>query len=196
MTRDYAALALRTLQPGARLRTATAQGGERLTLDSRALSIMTDFAVVPAATIEPGATVDDANQSMIRRGVRSLIVLDAGQQIVGIVTATDVLGERPIQAALEQALPRAEVPVRDIMTPIERAEALPIEALLDARIGHVVATLERAGRQHALVVEAGPQGDVVRGIFSLTQIAAQLGIALEADSVAASFAEVEAALAR
>jgi len=196
MTRDYAALPLRTPQPGARLRTTTAQGGERLTLDSRALSIMTDFAVVPAATIEPGATVDDANQSMIRRGVRSLIVLDAGQRIVGIVTATDVLGERPIQAALERALPRAEVPIRDIMTPIERVEALPMEALLDARIGHVVATLERAGRQHALVVEAGPQGDVVRGIFSLTQIAAQLGITLEAASVAASFAEVEAALAR
>lgn len=196
MMRDYAALPLRALRPGARLRAPSAQSGERLTLDSRALSIMTDFAIVPAATITTGATVDEANQYMIRRGVRSLIVVDAAERVVGIVTATDVLGEQPIQAALEKALPRAEVPVRDIMTPLERMEALPIESLLDARIGHVVATLQRAGRQHALVVDAGPQGDVIRGTFSLTQIAAELGIILESAPVAASFAEVEAALAR
>ena len=71
-----------------------------------------------------------------------------------------------------------------------------MEALIDARIGHVVTTLERAGRHHGLVVEAGPHGDVVRGIFSLTQIAAQLGINLDVATVAESFAEVEAALAR
>jgi hypothetical protein len=45
-------------------------------------------------------------------------------------------------------------------------------------------------------VDAGPQGDVIRGTFSLTQIAAELGIILESAPVAASFAEVEAALAR
>lgn len=195
MARDYAALPLRSLRPGALLRTASLHSGERLTLDSRALDIMTDFSIVPAATTDPGATVDDANQSMIQRGVRSLIVVDSAQRIVGIVTATDVLGERPIQAALERSVPRAEVPVRDIMTPIEGIEATPLEALLDARIGHVVATLRRAGRLHALVVEAGPQDDVVRGIFSLSQIAAELGIRIEAASVATNFAEVEAALA-
>jgi CBS-domain-containing membrane protein len=196
MMRDYSALPLRALQPGTRLRTASAHGGERLTLDSRALSIMTDFAVVPAATIAPGATVDEANQYMIRRGVRSLIVVDAAQRVLGIVTATDLLGEQPIQAALERALPRAEIPVRDIMTPIDRMEALPIESMLDARIGHLVATLQRTGRQHALVVESGPQGDVIRGTFSSTQIAAELGITVEVVPVAASFAEVEAALVR
>lgn len=196
MALDYAAIALRPLRSGARLRAASPHGGERLTLDSRALSIMTDFAVVPAATAAPDTAVDEANRLMIGRGVRSLIVLDASGVVAGIVTATDILGERPVQASLASGVPRAQVPVREIMTPAAQIEALPIEALLDARIGHVVATLQRAGRQHALVVEAGPGGDVVRGMFSLTQIASELGLQLEVAKVASSFAEVEAALAR
>jgi CBS domain containing-hemolysin-like protein len=196
MTLDYAALPLRRLRSGARLRAATPHSGERLTLDSRALSVMTDFAIVPAATIEPDASVEDANRSMIRRGVRSLIVIDHAHGVLGIITATDVLGERPMQVALERNLKRHEVAVREVMTPLERIEALPIDALIDAKIGHVAATLAKAGRQHALVVESGAAGDSVRGIFSLTQIAADLGIAIESTAVAGTFAEVEAALGR
>jgi CBS domain-containing protein len=196
MTLDYAALPLRRLMAGARLRAATPHSGERLTLDSRALSVMTDFAVVPAATIEPDASVDDANRSMIRRGVRSLIVVDHSHRVLGIITATDILGERPMQVAHEHRVKHHEVPVREVMTPLERMEALPIDALIDARIGHVAATLRKAGRQHALVVESGADGDTVRGIFSLTQIAADLGVSIESSSVAGTFAEVEAALGR
>jgi len=196
MPLDYSVLPLRGLAARAGLRAVTPQSGERLTLDSRALSVMTDFAVVPAATIEPHASVDDANRSMIRRGVRSLIVVDHDRRVLGIITATDVLGERPMQIALARGVKHDEVLVREIMTPGERIEALPIDTLLDAKIGHVVATLARAGRQHALVVEQTPGGDVVRGIFSLTQIAAQLGISIEANTVAGTFAEVEAALVR
>lgn len=196
MTLDYAALPLRALAPGALLRPATPHGGERLTLDSRALTVMTDFAVVPAATIEPDASVDDANRSMIRRGVRSLIVIDHDRHVLGIITATDVLGERPMQLALERNVQHHEILVRELMTAIDRMEVLPLDALLDAKIGHVVATLRKAGRQHALVAEEGPGGDVIRGIFSLSQIAAQLGISIEANAIAATFAEVEAALIR
>jgi CBS domain-containing protein len=184
MPLNYAALPLRSLASGARIRGATPHGGERLTFESRALRVLTDFAVVPAATVEPGMPLGEANEYMIRRGVRSLIVVDGAGRVAGIITANDILGERPIQAALERNVPRAEVAVREVMTPADRMEALPLESLLDARIGHVVATLQRAGRQHALVVERGADGDVVRGIFSLSQIAAELGITIESAGVA------------
>jgi CBS domain containing-hemolysin-like protein len=194
MSLDYAALPLRPLVHGARIRAATPHGGERPTLESRALRLMTDFAVVPAAAVEPGMALHDANQYMIRRGVRSLLVVDAAGRIEGIVTANDILGERPLQVALERGVRSAELAIREVMTPAERMEALPLESLLDARVGHVVATLQRAGRQHALVVERAGEGDIVRGIFSLSQIAAELGITLEYTEVASTFAEVEAAL--
>lgn len=196
MTLDYAPLPLRPLANGVGLRAATPHSGERLTLDSRALSVMTDFAIVPAATIEPSASVDDANRFMIHRGVRSLLVADHAERVVGMITASDMLGERPMQIALERNVPHHEVRVREIMTPVNRMEAVPVEALMDAKIGHVIAMLRKAGRQHALVVERGARGDMVRGIFSLSHIAAALGISIETVAVAGTFAEVEAALVR
>lgn len=193
MTRDFAPLASPLLPPDVRL-PASGQSANRPGLDSPAIDLMTDFTVVTPATIEAGATVDDANQFMIRRAVRSLLVTDSGGRVLGIITANDVLGERPVTVALERKITHAEVLVRDVMTPAERLEALRYEDVESARVGHVVATLARAGRRHTLVIESGPAGNTVRGIFSITHIAAALGIALEAPAIASTFAEVEAAL--
>ena len=64
----------------------------------------------------------------------------------------------------------------------------------------MVATLRLAGRHHALVVEAikgAPNSELtVRGIFSLTQIARQLGIPPQPiHDIARTFAEIEAVIA-
>jgi len=61
-----------------------------------------------------------------------------------------------------------------------------------ARVGHVLETLRRAGRQHILVVDAERR---VCGIFSLTQIARQLGVSVATGgAVARTFSEIEAAI--
>lgn len=193
MPRNYTPLASPPLALGARL-PVPGQNTGRSGLDSPALELMTDFTIVPAATIEPNATIDEANQSMIRRAVRSLLVTDREQRVIGIITASDLLGERPVRIALERKVAHTEILVRDVMTPAERLEALRIEEVESVKVGHVVATLAHAGRQHTLVVQSGPDGDVVCGIFSLTHIAAALGIALEAPEIATTFADVEAAL--
>lgn len=193
MPRNYTPLASPPLALGARL-PVLGQNTGRSGLGSPALELMTDFTIVPAATIEPNATIDEANQSMIRRAVRSLLVTDRERRVIGIITASDLLGERPVRIALERKVGHTEILVRDVMTPTERLEALRIEEVESAKVGHIVATLAHAGRQHTLVVQGGPDGDVVCGIFSLTHIAAALGIALEAPEIATTFADVEAAL--
>jgi len=87
--------------------------------------------------------------------------------------------------------------VRDVMTPQRQLEALRLEEVRTSRVGHVVATLRRAGRQHTLVVEQDSNGrQVVRGLFSATQIARQLGVTIQTDEVARTFYEIEAQLAR
>jgi hypothetical protein len=66
-----------------------------------------------------------------------------------------------------------------------------------AKVGHIVATLQSTGRQHALVVEQDASGrQVVRGVFSATQVARQLGVAIPTSEIARTFAEIEAQLAR
>jgi CBS-domain-containing membrane protein len=135
---------------------------------------------------------------MIFRGVRLLLVVDEKESVVGVITATDILGERPMLVAAERGLRHREITVADIMTPASRADALALADVERARVGHILETLRRVGRQHALVVEnpGGGRGTMVRGIFSLSQIARQLGISLHTSEVARTFAEIEAAIGR
>jgi CBS domain-containing protein len=155
---------------------------------------MTDFSLTLAATIEPETGIEDANDYMKRRGVRALLVIDAERGVVGMLTATDVLGEKPVQLALEREVRRQEIRVADVMTPRAHLELLAYEEVRRARVGHIVATLKEAGRQHFLVAERSADEERVRGIFSLTQIARQLGAQLQPNTFAQSFAEIEAAL--
>jgi len=166
-------------------------------LDSPALDVMTDLKRVQAVTIGPDATLNAANKAMVRNTVRSLLVADEKRCILGIITSTDTLGEKPMQIVLERGIRHEEVTVRDIMTPRDRLEVLDLEDVRAAEVGHVVATLKRTGRQHALVAEEVASGrQMIRGIFSASQISRQLGIEINASQIASTFAEIEAAIAR
>lgn len=90
-----------------------------------------------------------------------------------------------------------ELSVRDIMVATEQLDAVHLSDVLRSEVGHVVATLKDCGRQHALVMETVEEGAMaVRGIFSASQIARQMGIPLQTAEVARTFAEIEAAIAR
>jgi CBS domain-containing protein len=193
------------------LRHSKARAGERhvlplpgsaapVQLDSPATAVMTDLRQVSAVCIDRNASIASANRLMIGRGVRALFVVGDARQIFGIITATDILGERPIQFAQARNIHYDDVAVGDLMTPAERLEVLDLQDVLRARVGDIVATLKLAGRQHALVDEATEGASVghrtVRGIFSLAQIARQLGIpAQQVHDIARTFAEIEAAIA-
>jgi CBS domain-containing protein len=203
MDREYQELPLRELGPGAGFRRPQQPQPARVTLESPALEVMTDLARVSPATIRPQAPLEGANQFMISRGVRLLLVVDVRDTVVGVLTATDVLGEKSLRVAVERGIKRDELTAGDLMTPAESVEVIALRDVEGARVGHVLETLRRAGRQHALVVEeegaagAGPRRAAVRGIFSVSQLARQLGLLLpQAGEVARTFAEIEAALGR
>jgi CBS domain protein len=188
-------------EPGTSYRLKIQSRAVRVTADSAAIDVMTDLSRVAAATIDGHATIDEAHHAMIAHGVRALFVVEAGDIVRGIITATDVLGERPIQFAEQRGLRHAEVLVRDVMTAAELLEVMAFDDVLHARVGDVVAALRLSGRQHALVIESAEQADgtaamrTVRGIFSVTQIARQLGLPLQlTHDVARTFAEIEAAI--
>ena len=168
----------------------------RVALDSPAVDTMTDFKRVAAVTIDPQAAVDDANRKMIENGIRLLLVVEHHDLVLGIVTASDILGEKPMQIVQERGVRHSEITVRDIMTPHETLEVIQLRDVLGARVGHVVATLQRARRQHAMVVEPneGDSCQAVRGLFSAAQIARQLGVPVHVGDVACTFTEIEALL--
>ena len=207
--RDYHALPIRELGDGAGFRRPTQAQAGRVTSESPAVHVMTDLLSVSPATIRPHAPLSGANQFMITRGVRLLLVVDEQHDtILGVLTASDLLGERPMLVATGRGLRRDELTVADVMTPVTQVEVVALADVEGSRVGHVLETLRRAGRQHALVVDydtVPPAGllerptlrTMVRGIFSISQIARQLGVALPAGGeVALTFSEIEAALAK
>jgi CBS domain-containing protein len=192
MDRDYSALDHLPLSAGARV--ASPPPPPRLTLESPAIEAMTDLRRVAASTIATDRTIEECNAVMVARAIRLLFVEDAQGRVLGVITATDLLGEKPVRFMQERALRRHEILVSDLMTPASALEALDLQAVASAQVGHVVATLRRAGRQHTFVTDEG--GRRICGIFSATHIARRLGIELSTHEVAASFAQIEAALAR
>jgi CBS-domain-containing membrane protein len=156
---------------------------------------MTDLKRVAAAVISPQDTMDQAHAFMVKRGVRMLLAVDDRGSLAGIITTNDILGERPVAIVQDRRIRHGEILVADVMTPAERLEAFDMRSLQSARVGQVVASLMHSRRHHALVVQAGADGQrEVRGIISLSQIARQLGMPLQLPAQAESFAEIEAAL--
>lgn len=193
---SYPPLTARLLKPGASFFSPTQVLPEQVSLEHPATDVMTDLKQVSAVVIRPDDTVDEAHQRMIQRGVRLLLVLDHARRVVGLLTATDILGEKPMTAAAERGCRRENVLVSDIMTPQERLEVLDMTDVASARVGHIVATLTASGRQHAMAVDRDAQGtEKVRGLFSATQIARQLGAAVPTVERARTFAEIKSALA-
>lgn len=166
-------------------------------VDSAALQVMTDLSQVPSATITADATLDDANHSMLVRGVRMLFVVGEDKHtIVGLVTSIDILAEKPVLIAQKRELKRSDLRVADIMTPVDKLEAVGIDDVRAANVGSILATLKQDGRAHAIVVGPGPQRQqALLGIFSASQIARQLGVQVHAHEMARTFAEIEAVIA-
>ena len=191
MLREYSALAVSALPQGARL--AQNRPSACVAIDAPAVEVMTDLEAVAAASVAPERPIDEANALMIRRGVRMLFVVDRAGAIAGILTATDILGEKPLRFVQERGVKRGDVLVADIMTPASALDALSMQDVGHSRVGHVVATLKALGRQHALVADA--DGKRIRGHFSASHVARRLGVDLQTNEVAQTFAQIEAALA-
>jgi CBS-domain-containing membrane protein len=190
--REYSPLTLSPLAPGARVAEPMPPG--HVTLDDPAFSVMTDLREVAAATATPEEFIGQAHAQMIRRGVRLLFVLDASRSVAGVITTTDLLGEKPMRFIQARGVSHAEIQVADLMTPASMLQALPLLEVAQMRVGHIVATLRAVGRQHIMVAEDG--GQRIRGLFSASQVARQLGIEMQTTEVAKTFADIEAALVR
>ncbi len=170
---------------------------ERVTLESAGIAVMTDLTQVRAATVQPGTTLTQAEQTMIHQGVRLLFVVSQVPSVDGIVTAADLQGEKPLMRVNQRQLKFEDLTVADVMTPLADIDAIDFASLRRANVDQVVTALVRTGRAHMLVIEHASltSPERIRGLISKTQIERQLGAQLPMTGMATSFAEMTAALA-
>ncbi|MCW8982672.1 MAG: CBS domain-containing protein [Gammaproteobacteria bacterium] len=168
---------------------------ENVTAESPAVDVMTDFTKIAAITMGPCGTLEAAEKRMIASGVRLLLVVDQSNQILGVITLTDLQGSRPMKYIQEAGGTREDIFLRDIMTKSSQIEALPMKVVELSRVGDIVATMKHSNRQHALVVDHDENNQqVIRGIFSTKQISIQLGLDYRAKETREIFEELEAIL--
>lgn len=184
------------LERGTPLAQADLSNNAPVTLDSPALDVMTDLTRVKAATTHPATTLRQAEQMMIYQGVRMLFVVTVMPSIVGLITATDLGGDRQMRLIHERGLRYDELGVGDVMTEIAALDAVDYDRVRTASVGNAIATLKRLGRHHLLVVEGATSRTPrrIRGIVSRSQIERQLGMAIAVTPIASSFSEIERAL--
>lgn len=167
----------------------------KLTYDSPAFDAMTDLRRVHPVSISPHESIEQARTTMIVCGVKLLFVRNDKGELRGLITATDLAGEKTILAANNGGTTVPELIVRDVMTRLPDLEFLEFGDVARAEIGHVISTLRAHSRQHALVVDRRQGNMQVVGLFSSTQIARQMGIPVIDPVKATTFAEIEAVVA-
>ena len=185
------------LEPGLAIAQTQPRHTAPVTLDSPALEIMTDLTRVKAATTSPVTTLRQAEQMMIYQGVRMLFVVTDMPSIAGLITATDLRGEKQMRLVHERSVHFDDLCVADVMTDLSALDAIDFDRMRSAAVGDVIATLRQFGRNHLLVVQRATDQAPrqVRGVISRAQIERQLGTAITITPIASSFSEIERALA-
>lgn len=190
---EFMALPLSTLRPETGYSKSYFLSQNPVKVSSSALEVMTDLRFVPAATVQTDADIEAATQRMIVRGVRLLLVVDKLDDVIGLVTARDLMGDRPLKVMETAEVEFGDVKVSQVMTVASDIEVIPLDDVLRAHVGDVIETLKNSGRQHAMVVEEEQFTGkaMIRGIFSASQIARQLGVALQKHDLSQTFAEID-----
>lgn len=195
MSQDYQSLPFHRLDSGAGYFRPRQHLPEQVTIDDPALAVMTDLSQVTAYTTELTTPLYKAQETMIKRGVRLLLVRDADGHIVGLITSRDIEGERPARILAKAGGAWEDLLVADIMTLKPKLEVLLMTEVQKARVGNIIATLRQVNRQHAMVVDTDPDTRTlaVRGIFSLSQIGLQLGLDIDPALHPTTYADLEQA---
>ncbi len=195
MHSKYAAIQQTTLNKPTPVIRPSADYMTEITEDSPAAKVMTNLNQVVPATTRANTPLKKANHQMIERAVRMLFVVDEDQQLKGIITSIDILGEKPIKHMQRVGCKRDDINVEDVMTPIEKIQVLDLSDIEYAKTGNILTTLKRSGRHHILVADRQADGQqAICGIFSLSHISRLMNKQVEVVEIASTFAEVESVL--
>lgn len=147
-------------------------GAWHVKLADPARSVMTDFNEHGIVSVRAEQQVDAALEHMRHAGVRSAFVLDeARTRVLGLLTAYDVMGEKPLRHAQEMGGSRDQVSVADIMEPAEQWSVLLLSDVEQANVAALLDAFKRSRRTHLPVVADEGGGRMrLRGVFSSAKL--------------------------
>ncbi len=175
---------LRTRPIGAVATLARPDIDQRISLESAASEVFTDFSRTQPVVIEAEVSVADAESLMRKAHVKLVLVVAHDDEFLGMLAFRDLNGERT-RHMIGQGTARADIEVRDVMVHRDEIRAVAYDEIEHARIRDVVATLTKEHCQHFLVTS----DNKIRGIFSASDIARRLHLPVDITE-APSFADI------
>ena len=163
---------------------------QRITAESPALAVFTDFQVTTPFTTHPFTRPADAEKLMMQAHVKMKIIIDAHNNFLGILSLGE-LDEDKIIRLVASGIPRNEITVADLMIPKAKLRAISYRDLSAASVQDVLDALISEGLQHCLVVDNSNQ--TIRGLISASDIARKMQIPISLQK-APSFAEIVSAI--
>jgi CBS domain-containing protein len=137
-----------------------------------ALTVMTDFRERTSVTVSDTAMIDEALEHMRHTAVRCAFAIDGQSRIVvGLITAYDILGEKPLQYMQSAAIARGDVLVRDIMQKVSEWHVADIKQIERANVAAVLDMFVRKRLTHVPVMETSETGEQrLRGLLSAAKV--------------------------
>jgi len=137
-----------------------------------ALSVMIDFRSRSSVTLSETAPLDEALGHMKHTGVRCAFVVDEKKKdVIGMLTAYDILGEKPQQHMHFTRLSHDEVLVKDIMQKISDWRVVDIKDIEQSTVGDVLEVFNETGVTHLPVMETTESNELrLRGLLSFAKV--------------------------
>lgn len=137
-----------------------------------ALSVMTDFRERASVTVADTATVDSALDHMQHNGVRCAFVVDEARRVVvGLITAYDILSEKPMRHMQWVASARRDLLVRYVMQEVSEWRVADIRDIELATVASVARLFDETRLTHIPVMETSDSGEQrLRGLLSASKV--------------------------
>ncbi|UTF59548.1 CBS domain-containing protein [Gilvimarinus sp. DA14] len=162
-----------------------------LTPTSPAEKVFIDFDSRQPMVIDQTVSVDDAAYLMRITHSKIKLVVGRNNQLLGIVSVRDIESVKVLATASAMGVARADLTVKDIMTPTVRLQGIYRKVMERARVSDLVEVLEFEGASYLLVLE---DNEEICGLISADEIAHRLDRYLDIEPVAHSFNDVFSAL--
>ncbi|MEW5250373.1 CBS domain-containing protein [Microbulbifer sp. 2201CG32-9] len=149
-----------------------------LSLDSPALSFVTDFKDHHPPLLTPSVAAADAAKVMQAGHLNTVLVVDNEGRFSGLLTAEDISSQRVMQF-VAAGMKRDELTVADLMRPRSQLKMLSYEQVSKSRIREVLGAMRRDGQKDCLVVDT--EMHHVRGLISAAETGQRLHAEINID---------------
>jgi CBS domain-containing protein len=135
--------------------------------------MMTDFRERSIFKVGAHEKIDEVLQRMKHAGLRAAFVFDKeSDRVLGMITAYDILGEKPLRyleglAPASRGLTRSDIRVGDIMEKAEQWNVVDMQDVVQATVQSVLEAMQKNHYTHLPVMETTKDGKTrLRGLFS------------------------------